>query len=104
VPKVDVVSGVGYDRAAALGRAARFHEIRRVVTDLAVLDFDTPDHSMRLASVHPGVSVADVVEKTGFTLTFTEPVPVTRRPTPEELDLLRRVIDSEGRGAKEVAS
>ena len=37
-PKVDVVSGVGYDRAAALGpRAARFHEIRRVVSNLGVL-------------------------------------------------------------------
>ena len=58
VEKVDVVSGVGYDRAAALGpRAARFHEIRRVVTNLCVLDFQTPDHSMRLASVHPGVGV-----------------------------------------------
>ena len=40
VEKVDVVCGVGYDRAAELGPdAARFHEIRRVVTDLAVLDF-----------------------------------------------------------------
>ena len=64
VEKVDVVSGVGYDRAAALGpRAARFHEIRRVVTNLCVLDFQTPDHSMRLASVHPGVGVDEVVEK-----------------------------------------
>jgi len=35
VEKVDVVSGVGYDRAAALGeRSARFHEIRRVVSNL----------------------------------------------------------------------
>ena len=50
--------GVGYDRAAALGRAAaRFHEIRYVVTNLAVLDFETDDHRMRLRSVHPGVTV-----------------------------------------------
>jgi acyl CoA:acetate/3-ketoacid CoA transferase beta subunit len=105
VAKVDVVTGVGYDRAAALGpRASRFHEIRRVVTDLAVLDFATPDHAMRLASVHPGVSLADVLEKTGFPLVFAEPVPVTPMPTDEELHLLRTVIDPNGRGAKEVAA
>jgi acyl CoA:acetate/3-ketoacid CoA transferase beta subunit len=105
VERVDVVCGIGYDRAAALGPdAARFHEIRRVVTDLAVLDFATPDHAMRLASVHPGVSLADVLEKTGFPLVFAEPVPVTRMPTDEELHLLRTVIDPQGRGAKEVAA
>jgi acyl CoA:acetate/3-ketoacid CoA transferase beta subunit len=104
VPRVDVVTGVGYDRAAALGRAGRFHQIRRVVTDLAVLDFETPDRTMRLASVHPGVSVADVVERTGFALAITEPVPTTRAPTAAELDLLRRVIDPDGRGANEVRS
>jgi len=104
VAKVDVVTGVGYDRAAALGPAAsRFHEIRRVVTDLAVLDFATPDHAMRLASIHPGVALADVLERTGFPLVFLEPVPVTRLPTDVELDLLRRVIDPQGKGAREVA-
>jgi acyl CoA:acetate/3-ketoacid CoA transferase beta subunit len=104
VAKVDVVTGVGYDRAAALGRqAARFHDIRRVVTDLAVLDFATPDHAMRLASLHPGVALADVLERTGFPLVFEEPVAVTRAPTTEELELLRTVIDPEGRGAREVA-
>jgi acyl CoA:acetate/3-ketoacid CoA transferase beta subunit len=103
VGKVDVVSGLGTDRAAALGPAGRFHDLRRVVTNLAVLDFATPDRTMRLASVHPGVSVADVVEATGFPLSFVEPVPVTRAPTDAELDLLRRVIDPDGRGAKEVS-
>ena len=52
--QVDVVSGVGYDRAAELGAgAARFHELRRVVTNLGVLDFETPDHRMRLRSRAP---------------------------------------------------
>ena len=61
--------GVGYDRAAELGAGgARFHEIRRVVTNLGVLDFETPDHRMRLRSVHPGVTVDEVVAATGFEL------------------------------------
>ena len=59
VDRVDMVSGVGYDRAKWLsGRTAGFHELRCVVTNLAVLDFAGPDHSMRLRSVHPwGVGV-----------------------------------------------
>ena len=75
VPKVDVVCGIGYDRAAELGAdAARFHELRRVVTDLAVLDFDTPDHRMRLVSVHPGVELEQVVAATGFELVIADDV------------------------------
>ncbi|MCB9727251.1 MAG: CoA-transferase [Deltaproteobacteria bacterium] len=103
VEKVDVVCGVGYDRAAALGpRAARFHEIRVVVSDLAVMDFDTPDHRMRLRSVHPGVSVADVVAKTGFELVVPDEVPETRLPTAGELRLIREVLDPDGTRLQEV--
>jgi acyl CoA:acetate/3-ketoacid CoA transferase beta subunit len=94
VEKVDTVSGVGYDRAAELGGwIAEHHEIRRVVTNLAVLDFDTPDHRMRLASVHPGVTVEDVVAATGFELVVPDDVPTTRTPSDEELTVLREVLD-----------
>lgn len=95
VPKVDVVTGIGYDRGA--------HEIRRVVTNLAVLDFATADRTMRLVSVHPGVTVADVVENTGFPLVVEE-VGTTREPTGDELRLLRTEIDPRGAGAREVPS
>jgi acyl CoA:acetate/3-ketoacid CoA transferase beta subunit len=103
VEKVDVVSGIGYDRARALGKtAARFHEIRRVVSNLGVFDFTTPDRRMRLASVHPGVAVDHVVEQTGFELVIERSVPTTRAPTDAELRLLREVIDPAGLGASEV--
>jgi acyl CoA:acetate/3-ketoacid CoA transferase beta subunit len=93
VERVDVASGIGYDRAAELGEvAARFHEIRRVVTDLGVFDFATPKHSMRLASLHPGASVHDVRERTGFDVAIGDDVPATRLPTAHELRLLREVI------------
>ncbi len=105
VEKVDVVTGVGYDRAAALGeKAARFHEIRRVVSNLGVFDFQTPDHRMRLASVHPGVSVELVVESTGFELVVPDDVCETRAPSDEELRLLRHVIDPAGIAAREIRS
>lgn len=102
VPKVDVVSGIGYDRAAALGRAARFHEIRRVVTNLAVLDFETPDRSMRLRSVHPGVAVEKVIAETGFALAIPDRVETTRTPTADELRLLRDVLDPKGLRTREL--
>lgn len=103
VEQVDVVCGVGYDRAGALHPASRrFHEIRRVITNLGVLDFATDDHRMRLASVHPGVTVGEVVEATGFDLVVPDEVPVTRLPTEDELRLLDQVIDPEGRRHREV--
>jgi acyl CoA:acetate/3-ketoacid CoA transferase beta subunit len=103
VERVDVVTGVGYDRAAALGEAGRFHEIRRVVTNLAVLDFETPDRRMRLRSVHPGVTVDDVVAATGFELAIPPGVPESRLPTAEELHLIRDVIDPTGVRDRELA-
>ena len=94
VEQVDVVSGVGYARAEAAGpSASKFHEIRFVVSNLGVFDFATPDHAMRLASVHPGGTVDQVVEATGFELVVPDDVPFTRDPTPEELELLRTVLD-----------
>ena len=103
VEHVDMASGIGYDRAAALGpEAARFHEVRVVVTNLAVLDFATPDHSMRLRSVHPGVEVADVTAATGFALAVPDEVPVTRQPSADELILIREVLDPAGQRDREV--
>ncbi|USQ87737.1 CoA-transferase [Streptomyces phaeoluteigriseus] len=98
VEKVDMVCGVGYDRAAD----APYHRIPRVVSDLGVFDFATPDRSMRLASVHPGVTVAQVREATGFALAASDEVPYTREPSARELALIRDVIDPAGTRAREV--
>jgi acyl CoA:acetate/3-ketoacid CoA transferase beta subunit len=105
VPRVDMVSGVGYDRAAQLaGPAAERHELRLVVTDKAVLDFGGPGHVMRLRSVHPGVSVAEVQELTGFELAMPDGgVPVTRPPAPAELALIRDRLDPAGLRERELA-
>lgn len=104
VENVDVVSGVGYDRARDLGSAARFHEIRRVVSNLGVFDFATADNRMRLASLHRGVDVDEVVEQTGFELTVPDDVPETRTPGDDELRLLRDVLDPAGARDREVPS
>ena len=93
--RVDMVCGVGYDRGAA--------ELRVVVTNLAVLDFGTPERRMRLRSVHPGVQVADVAAATGFPLAVPDEVPVTRPPTAAELDLIRTRLDPDAARERELS-
>jgi acyl CoA:acetate/3-ketoacid CoA transferase beta subunit len=103
VEKVDMVSGLGYDRVATLSEAVRrHHRLPRVITNLAVLDFATPDHSMRLVSVHPGVSVADVQEATGFELVIGDDVAESRPPTPGEQIVIDR-LDPRGLRHREVS-
>lgn len=98
VERVDHVSGIGYDRADGLP----FHEIRRVVSNKAVMDFETDDHRMRLRSVHPGVTVDDVVASTGFDLAVPDDVAETRLPTDDELRLIREELDPNGLRDSEV--
>jgi acyl CoA:acetate/3-ketoacid CoA transferase beta subunit len=93
VERVDVVSGVGYDRAGG-----PYHDVYRVVTNLAVLDFH--GGTTRLVSTHPGVDPVEVAEQTGFPLDTTD-IPVTRQPTDEELALLD-TLDPDGRRHREV--
>jgi acyl CoA:acetate/3-ketoacid CoA transferase beta subunit len=84
VERVDFVSGIGWDRGAV--------EIRVVVSNLGVFDFDTPDNSMRLRSFHPGVTVDEIVAVTGFPLAVDDAVE-TPAPEGEHLRLLREVLD-----------
>jgi len=104
VEEVDMVSGIGYDRAKELGAAAKHHEIRVVVSNLGVFDFATEDNRMRLRSLHPGVTVEEVQENTGFELVVDGDVPESRLPTDEEIKLIREVFDPNGYGQKEVPS
>lgn len=103
VAKVDMVSGLGYDRAAELSEwVQRNHCLPRVVTNLAVLDFNSADHSMRLVSVHPGVSVADVQAATSFELVIDGDVGETREPTADEQAVIDR-LDPRGLRHREVS-
>jgi acyl CoA:acetate/3-ketoacid CoA transferase beta subunit len=104
VERVDVVTGIGADRARLAGRGASRHRLHRVVTDLAVLDFSAPDGTMSLVSTHPGVAVADVVAATGFELHLPAEVHTTRLPDPEELRIIRSVLDPQRLRDREVTT
>jgi acyl CoA:acetate/3-ketoacid CoA transferase beta subunit len=104
VERVDMVSGIGTRAAAEHPEARRFHDLRFVVTDLAVLDFGGAGGTLRLRSTHPGVTVEEVLAATGFDLEVPDDVPETRAPTGQELSLLRDVLDRRGLRDEEVAA
>ena len=99
VPRCDFVSAYGWgdgraDARTKLGLPGGGP--RYVVTPLCVMDFEEETRRMRLRSVHPGVTVDQVVKATGFELVMPDHVPQTEPPTPEELHVLRTRIDVRG--------
>jgi glutaconate CoA-transferase, subunit B len=67
-----------------------------VVTDLGSYRFDPDSGEMLLASVHPGVTVEQVREATGWDLRVAGDLAETPPPTREELRLIREELDPEG--------
>jgi glutaconate CoA-transferase subunit B len=72
----------------------------KVITDKAVLGFDESTKRMRLESVHPGVTVGEVVEATGFELLGLEQAVETEPPSASELAAIRERIDAAGKMLK----
>jgi acyl CoA:acetate/3-ketoacid CoA transferase beta subunit len=73
-----------------------------VISNLGVFDFNTPDRRMRLASLHPGIELQQVIDNTGFELVIPDGgVDTTPVPTPEIVGVLRE-LDPQGYAQKEV--
>ena len=97
VEHVDMVSGIGSDRAASLPAATgRLHEVRRIVTNLAVLDLAGEGGTLRVRSLHPGVTPERVQAATGFPLAVAGDVEETPVPSDDQLRLIRDVLDPSG--------
>ena len=64
-----------------------------------VLRPDPSGGELRLAQVHPGVSVDDVREATGWELRVADDLGQTEPPTPEELGVLRELQATLGAAA-----
>jgi glutaconate CoA-transferase subunit B len=93
VKKLDYVTSPGYlDGPNARERAGlRGGGPSLVVTNLCQMNFDEETKRIRLATVHPEVTVETVLENTGFDLIIPEQAPETEPPTYEELEILRSV-------------
>ena len=98
--EVDMVASVGYNPARlARGWSLDEIDVRLIFTNLAVIDFGGPNHQAQLRSVHPGVTVAQVQEATGFELHMPDHVPETAAPTAEQMALLNRLDPHNLRGS-----
>ncbi|NQV56953.1 MAG: hypothetical protein HQ503_13920 [Rhodospirillales bacterium] len=99
VDKVDYVSGPGWlDGGDSRHKLLNGRDGPPLCwSPIAVCDFTEDDHHMRLASVHPGYTVNDVVANTGFDLVIEGDIPTTTEPTDWELNVLRGRVDPEGR-------
>lgn len=102
VPKVDFLTTPGYLSGPSAREVAGLPAGTRpinVVSTLALMDYDDGPggtYRMRLAATHPGVTVQEVIDNTGFELIIPEQVRVNDPPSDEELRLLREEIDPEG--------
>jgi glutaconate CoA-transferase subunit B len=97
-PRVDFICGAGHleggdsrERAGLPAGGPRW-----VVSPLGVFDFAPGTKAMRVKSLHPGVSIEQVRDSTGFDLAIEGAPPVTTMPSADELELLRTQVDARG--------
>lgn len=96
VEKVDFITTPGYLSGPGAREAAGLCPGTgpyRVITDLAVLGYHDETRRMQVLSLHPGVTLERVRQATGFAIDAVAGVGQTVAPLPEELDILRRVVD-----------
>lgn len=96
VPRVDFISGAGHleggDSRARAGLPAGGPKL--VLSPLGVFDFVPSSKAMRVRSIHPGVTLEQIRDATGFDLAVEGQPATTSMPTAEELMLLRTRVDT----------
>jgi glutaconate CoA-transferase subunit B len=88
VSQVDFISAPG-------GNEATVHRTGgpiALVTNRCLFHFDSAHRRFRLESVHPGHSIQDVIDNTGFDFDRAARVPETPAPSPSTLRLMREVV------------
>ena len=96
VERVDFVTTPGYLGGPGRREAAGLPPGTgpyKVITNLAVLGFDETTKRMQVETLHPGVTLGQVREHTGFELRVREPLGVTPMPSDEQLRVLRNDVD-----------
>ena len=91
VPKVSFVSAPG----SSPDNVYRHGGPVALITNRCLFAFDRAQRRFRLASVHPGHSVDEVIEHTGFEFERPAQVPETRLPDAATLRLMRETVAPE---------
>ena len=68
---------------------------KALVTELCLMSFNSDAGRFRLESIHPGHTLEQVLDNTGFDIDVPDTIPTTAEPTEAELDLLRSRIGAE---------
>ena len=93
VEKVDFITGQGYlsggNARKELGLPGNGPS--KIITNLAVYDFEPETKHMRLFSLHPGITLEQVKAHTGFDLIIPENIPTTDEPPAEILDFIYQI-------------
>ena len=90
--EVDMVGGIGYNPSRwPNGVKPAFLDLRRIDSNLAVMDFNGQDHAIRVISLHPGVSFDEVQDNTGFSLEQAPNLSQTPAPETSQLAILDRL-------------
>jgi glutaconate CoA-transferase subunit B len=91
VPTLDFLTSLGHgDGGEARARAGvATRGPTRVITDLCVMTPDEQTKELTVTSLHPGVSVTQVREATGWPVRVAEALSETPPPTAHELEVLR---------------
>lgn len=91
VEECDFITNLGHRTADGRARRElghRGHGPQWLVTELALFDFDADGH-MRLRAVYPDVSVADVLDNTGFEPRLAERIENIPAPERSVVDLIQ---------------
>ena len=97
VAKVDFITSPGFLEGS--NTRAQFNLSggpSAVITTMGVLRFDDQTKEMRLDSYHPGLSLEQVRQNTGWDLKISPNVKETEPPTAEEVRILREELDPQG--------
>jgi glutaconate CoA-transferase subunit B len=91
VPRVDFVSAPGVSATAAYRPGGPY----ALLTGLGLFLYDKAKQRFRLESVHPGHTVEEILDNTGFQFDWPEAVPQTPLPDAAVLALVRGEIRTE---------
>ncbi len=95
--EVDMVGGIGYNPVRwPGGKKPTWLELRLIVSNLAVMDFQGTDNAIRVLSLHPGVTLEEVQDQTGFALQAISPLGETPAPSEAQLRLVTERLDPQG--------
>ena len=91
VPRVDFISAPGVSPPEVYRTGGPI----ALITNRCLFSFDRARKRFRLESVHPGHTIEEVVEHTGFDFDRPADVPTTPAPSPETLELMRTRVAHE---------